>query len=80
VQCEAQDLRLNLIYTAAVMSLGLTTMAWGIMVDWLGPRAILPFSAILFGAGCVLFAVSDSQGLCNNRPSNSDPPLSLAHF
>ncbi|ELR25288.1 uncharacterized protein ACA1_290640 [Acanthamoeba castellanii str. Neff] len=60
--CEAQDLRLNLIYTAAVMSLGLTTLGWGIMVDWLGPRVILPLSSVFFGAGCLLFAFSRPQG------------------
>jgi hypothetical protein len=54
------------------MSLGLTTLGWGIMVDWLGPRVILPLSAVFFGAGCLLFAFSRPQGACSCSPSNSD--------
>jgi len=49
------------------MSLGLTTLGWGIMVDWLGPRVILPLSAVFFGAGCLLFAFSRPQGACSSN-------------
>jgi MFS family permease len=53
----------------AVMSLGLTTLFWGFMVDWLGPRTILPMAAVSFGAGCLLFAFSRPQGM--RLPSTS---------
>ncbi len=61
-QCEAQELRLNLVYTVGAMGQTIPTILWGWLLDVKGPRFTLPFAGILFGAGCLLFAYSDSQG------------------
>ena len=61
--CNAQTLRLNIVYAAGATAIPLAMMVWGPMMDRYGARAIRVTSLTIFITGTLLF------GLANHDPS-----------
>ena len=61
--CNAQALRLNIVYAAGATAIPLAMMVWGPMMDRYGARAIRVTSLTIFITGTLLF------GLANHDPS-----------
>lgn len=60
-ECNAQKLKFNAMYTAGTVSVPLSMMFWGSLIDKKGVKFTRAVSLCLFTVGCVLFAESDSK-------------------
>ena len=58
--CDAQVLRLNVIYSAAATCIPLSFMAWGPAMDKLGSKAVRVASLAFFIGGTLLFAFASA--------------------
>ena len=58
--CDAQVLRLNVIYSAAATCIPLSFMAWGPAMDKLGAKAVRVASLAFFIGGTLLFAFASA--------------------
>jgi len=59
--CQAQALKLNLIFTICVSAFGATFLFAGIFLDKVGPRASRLLGSAIFIVGLILFGASDSK-------------------
>ena len=60
-ECMGQKLKFNAMFTAGTVSVPLSMMFWGRLIDLKGVKWVRLVSLSLFTVGCVLFAESDSK-------------------
>ena len=60
-ECVGQKLKFNAMFTAGTVSVPLSMMFWGRLIDLKGVKWVRLVSLSLFTVGCVLFAESDSK-------------------
>ena len=56
--CDAQQSKLNLIYTVGSASAQASLFLSGILLDWQGPKVTSAVSAMLVSMGCAIFGIS----------------------
>ncbi len=60
--CNARQLKFNAMYTGGTVSVPLSMMFWGVLLDSkIGAKRVRWMSLMLFIVGCVLFAESDTR-------------------
>ena len=61
-ECVGQKLKFNAMFTAGTVSVPLSMMFWGRLIDLKGVKWVRLVSLSLFTVGCVLFAESGGGG------------------
>ena len=59
--CASANVRYSQIYTAGAFGTPVSLLVWGILLDKFGVLPCRLMSLLIFAAGCVLFAESDSE-------------------
>jgi len=59
--CASANLKYSAIYTAGAFGTPVSLLVWGILIDKFGVLPIRLTSILIFAAGCLLFAESDSE-------------------